>query len=365
MAGFLCTKVSLFGPWTQVVWRRNCTWMQIRLGCQVLGWCGKQRSILRLGVLVPAGLSLPHLLRPALCKHKYHTSSQNLMLTLEHSQMNTTFDWSKFLEYLSPEWLWLLLAIAAALVVSVLNIQIPLEMGRLVNVVAGFTPGGSLGTYLERLSLPALHLCALYLTQGCFTFLYISFLSHLGERLSVRLRTSLFHSLLQSHISFFDTHRTGELVNRLTADVQDFKSSFKMVISQGLRSTTQTLGCFVSLYLISPQMAGVVAVALPVVIGVGSLIGATLRQWSRQAQQQVAVSTCVAQEALSNVRTVRAFAMEDYEVDLYSRDLRTSQSYNERLGFGIAAFQALSNITVNGAFVKFLYSITRTCLWVI
>ena len=77
---------------------------------------------------------------------------------------------------------------------------------------------------------------------------------------------------------------------------------------------------------------------------------------------QVAVSTCVAQEALSNVRTVRAFAMEDYEVDLYSRDLRTSQSYNERLGFGIAAFQALSNIAVNGAFVKFLYSITRTCL---
>ncbi|CAI8023602.1 Mitochondrial potassium channel ATP-binding subunit [Geodia barretti] len=40
--------------------------------------------------------------------------------------------------------------------------------------------------------------------------------------------------------------------------------------------------------------------------------------------------------------------MEDYEVDLYSRDLRTSQSYNERLGFGIAAFQALSNIAVNG-----------------
>ena len=74
---------------------------------------------------------------------------------------------------------------------------------------------------------------------------------------------------------------------RLTADVQDFKSSFKMVISQGLRSTTQTLGCFVSLYLISPHMAGVVAVALPVIIGVGSVIGATLRQWSRQAQQQV------------------------------------------------------------------------------
>ena len=47
-----------------------------------------------------------------------------------------------------------------------------------------------------------------------FTFLYISVLSHLGERLAVRLRTALFHSLIQQDISFFDSHKTGELVNR-------------------------------------------------------------------------------------------------------------------------------------------------------
>ena len=41
---------------------------------------------------------------------------------------------------------------------------------------------------------------------------------------------------------------------RLSADVQDFKSSFKMVISQGLRSVTQTVGCVVSLLIISPQV---------------------------------------------------------------------------------------------------------------
>jgi hypothetical protein len=57
--------------------------------------------------------------------------------------------------------------------------------------------------------------------------------------------------------------------------------------------------------------------------------------------------------------------MEDYEVDLYSRELMTSQSCNQRLGFGIAAFQALSNIAVNGVFIKFLYRITRMCSWVI
>ena len=49
--------------------------------------------------------------------------------------------------------------------VAVLNIQIPLRMGSLVNVVAGFTPGEGLRSYAERLSRPALGLCGLYLAQ--------------------------------------------------------------------------------------------------------------------------------------------------------------------------------------------------------
>ena len=53
----------------------------------------------------------------------------------------------------------------SALVVAVLNIKIPLEMGSLVNVVAAFTAGDTLGSYVERLSRPAVRLCALYLAQ--------------------------------------------------------------------------------------------------------------------------------------------------------------------------------------------------------
>ena len=51
---------------------------------------------------------------------------------------------------------------------------------------------------------------------------------------------------------------------------------------------------------------------------------------------------------MSNIRTVRAFAMEDYEVVLYGKELLRSQWYNVRLGLGIASFQALSNIAING-----------------
>ncbi len=95
--------------------------------------------------------------------------------------------------------------------------------------------------------------------------------------------------------------------------MQELKSSFKLVISQGLRSITQVIGCVVSLFFISPQMTGVVGVALPAMIAVGTAMGSVLRRWSRKAQEQIATATGVADEAISNVRTVRAFAMEEDE----------------------------------------------------
>ncbi|XP_039609234.1 mitochondrial potassium channel ATP-binding subunit isoform X3 [Polypterus senegalus] len=148
-------------------------------------------------------------------------------------------------------------------------------------------------------------------------------------------------------IAFFDANKTGRMVNRLTSDVQEFKSSFKMVISQGLRSITQTAGCFVSLYLISPKLTTVMVVVVPCLVATGALIGSFLRKLSRRAQEQVARATGVADEALGNVRAVRAFAMESRETDLYTVEVDKSSRMNESLGIGIAVFQGLSNFALN------------------
>lgn len=63
----------------------------------------------------------------------------------------------------------------------------------------------------------------------------------------------------------------------MTVDIQDFKSSFKMVISQGLRNITQIVGCSLTLLYISPQMTGVMLVVVPTVIITGSVVGSLLR----------------------------------------------------------------------------------------
>ncbi|KAF1615309.1 UNVERIFIED_CONTAM: ATP-binding cassette sub-family B member 8, mitochondrial, partial [Eudyptes pachyrhynchus] len=257
------------------------------------------------------------------------------------------FDWPAFWTFLRPQLLALSAAVVLALGAALLNVHIPVLLGQLVNVVARCARGHITG-YLQEARRPALHLLAVYCLQGLLTFGYIALLARVGEQVAGSMRKALFISLLRQDVAFFDANRTGQLVNRLTADIQEFKSSFKLAISQGLRSGTQTAGCFVSLYLLSPKLTGLLLVALPMLVGAGALIGAVLRSLSRRAQEQVAKATEVADEVLGNVRTVRAFAMEDRQAGLYCAEVERAGWLNERLGLGIAAFQGLSNLALNG-----------------
>ncbi|NXS57763.1 ABCB8 protein, partial [Brachypteracias leptosomus] len=257
------------------------------------------------------------------------------------------FNWPMFWVFLRPQLLALSAAVVLALGAALLNVRIPVLLGQLVNVVARCARG-QLSGYLQEVRRPALRLLAVYCLQGLLTFGYIALLARVGERVAGGMRKALFVSLLRQDVAFFDANRTGQLVNCLTADIQEFKSSFKLAISQGLRSSTQTMGCFVSLYLLSPKLTGLLLVALPVLVGAGALIGAALRSLSRQAQEQVAKATVVADEVLGNVRTVRAFAMEDRQAGLYCAEVDHAGWLNQRLGLGIAAFQGLSNLALNG-----------------
>ncbi|XP_053294466.1 mitochondrial potassium channel ATP-binding subunit [Pleuronectes platessa] len=304
----------------------------------------------------PPGMSLRFILGPAVltvsarlfCHVAYceEDVNNNTLVEAVAKKPPPEFKWHILWEFVKPQLLALMGAVVLAFAAAILNIQIPLMLGDLVNVVARYLREQT-GNYVYEIRGPALKLLGLYGVQGLLTTGYIVLLSRVGERVAADMRKTLFASLLRQDVAFFDANKTGQLVNRLTSDIQEFKSSFKLVISQGLRSITQTVGCFVSLYIMSPKLTGLTVVVLPCLVGAGALIGSFLRKLSRLAQEQVAKATGVADEALGNVRTVKAFSMEERELQLYSYEVDKSGEMNENLGAGIAVFQGLSNIALN------------------
>lgn len=265
------------------------------------------------------------------------------------------FDWHEFFRLIYKEKFYFLAAVASAIVVAILNIQIPQDLGELINGVYKILQS-NVTDFSEIVYKPAFNLIKLYLAQSSFTFSYIYFLGIMGENIATNLKTSLFNKLIKQDISFYDKSRTGELIDRLTTDIQDFKSSFKQCISQGLKAVTQIVGCCASLYMISPKLTLISSIVLPSAVLIGTLFGAILRKYSKLAQAQISKSTAVADEALNNVRTVRAFAMENAEIEMFDDEVEYARELNIKLSLGIGLFQGAANLFVNGIVLGVLYA---------
>nr|QNH67936.1 ATP-binding cassette transporter subfamily B member 8 [Brachionus plicatilis] len=272
----------------------------------------------------------------------------------KNKKKKENFDWVELFKLIWKEKFYFLAAVASAFMVAMLNIQIPQDLGNLINSVYEMLKS-NVANY-ESLYKPALSLIKLYIVQSLFTFSYIYTLGVMGENMASNLKNNLFSKMIKQDISFYDRSRSGELIDRLTSDIQEFKSSFKSCISQGLKAATQIIGCCVSLYLISPKLTLITSLVVPTAIAIGSFFGSILRKYSRKAQAQISKSTAVADEAINNVRTVRAFAMEDYEVEIFADEVEKARKLNIQLSLGIGIFQGVSNLFVNGMVLGVLYA---------
>lgn len=103
-----------------------------------------------------------------------------------------------------------------------------------------------------------------------------------------------------------------------------------------------------SLFIISPQMAVTALISVPLAVGMMSMLGGALRHLSKRSQAQSERATMVCEESLSNIRTVRSNAAEFSEMSLFERETNEAAELSQQLGVGIAVFQALTNLFLNG-----------------
>lgn len=116
----------------------------------------------------------------------------------------------------------------------------------------------------------------------------------------------------------------------------------------GIKLNQLISGGGISLFIISPEMATIALISVPVAVGVMSVLGGSLRSLSKRSQAQSEKATSVCEEALSNIRTVRSNACEYSEVELFKRETNEAADLAQQLGIGIAVFQALTNLFLNG-----------------
>lgn len=257
----------------------------------------------------------------------------------DHDKDNVNVSFFRIISLAGPE-KWLLVIATVALMVSALaNIALPQFAGNLIDTVTNFkdTPEGRAAAK-QGVNLTLLKLVFIIVLGAFATMLRSYLFNSASERVVARLRNRLFSSLMGQEIGFFDVTRTGELMSRLSEDTQIIKSAATTNLSDALRSLATGLLGLSYMFATSWKLTCLALIIVPVVsIGIRSF-GMYLRSLSQKTQAASAAAAGVAEESLGSIRTVRAFAQEEYESKRYAEKIDECMNLGIRQGIAIGWF---------------------------
>src|SRR5919197_5204336 len=138
-----------------------------------------------------------------------------------------------------------------------------------------------------------------------------------GERFLGALRTAAFDKLQQLPLGFFERERAGVLVSRLTSDVQSLTELVREALVEVTGSALQILLTITALLILSPTLAAVSLVALPILIGSSWSFHHSAGRVYHPIRDRVAETLTALQEGLAGVRVVQAFRREKRTLERY------------------------------------------------
>jgi ATP-binding cassette subfamily B protein len=143
------------------------------------------------------------------------------------------------------------------------------------------------------------------------------FAASAGERFLGALRTAAFEKLQALPLGFFEQERAGVLVSRLTSDVQSLTELVRDALVEVVGSALQIVLTLVALLVLSPVLAAVSVVALPILLGSSWSFHHSAGRAYRAIRDRVAETLTALQEGLAGVRVVQAFRREKRTLERY------------------------------------------------
>jgi ABC-type multidrug transport system fused ATPase/permease subunit len=136
------------------------------------------------------------------------------------------------------------------------------------------------------------------------------------------LRNVLYGHLQQLELSFFDRQQTGQLMSRATVDLQ----SVRFFLGYGLifigQSLLTILLAGVAMFALRPSLAALALAPVPFVVLIAFRYGRRSRPAMQEAQQRIAELTAEAEENVSGVRVVKAFAQEERQLGRFRHSVQ-------------------------------------------
>lgn len=155
----------------------------------------------------------------------------------------------------------LLIAFLFIMVSGLLGLLVPYFIGKAIDAIF---PGKYLVEF-QKLRHIMLILLSIYIVDNMLTFLQEYLVAGIAQRVVFTLRENLFQKLQSLPIMFFDTHTHGEIMSRLSNDIDNVSTTISQSIIQFMASSVSILGSLAMMIYLSPLMTAASMITVPMV----------------------------------------------------------------------------------------------------
>lgn len=143
-------------------------------------------------------------------------------------------------------------------------------------------------------------------------FLYLSFytLNPLKNRIVNTFRSDLYSKILRLPIGYFTEQRKGDLISRVTNDVNEVESSVVGTLEGWIRDPLTIIFTFITLFILSAQLTIAILVCIPLIGFVLGRVSKALKRQSNEAALKQGESISILEETLNGLRVIKAFNIE-------------------------------------------------------
>ena len=171
----------------------------------------------------------------------------------------------------------------------------------------------------KALALICLLLLASVLLKNIFLYAAIYFLTPIRNNIVNDMRTSMFRKILALPIGYFNEQRKGDIMSRLTNDLQDVEHSTINVLETVFKEPVQVILFVIYMVILSPQLTLFLLIFLPVSGFIIGRIGRSLKKESTRVQEKLGSILSNIDETLGGIRIIKGFNAEKKQFQKFAR----------------------------------------------
>lgn len=229
----------------------------------------------------------------------------------------------KLIKYLSVYKISIIAVVVFAICSAVFSIVGPKIMGEatteIFNGLVGKVLGTTAGINFDKIATILLTLLGLYIISSLFSYLQGFIMSGVNQKVAYNLREKISHKMHKLPLSYFESKTTGEILSRVTNDVDTLSQSLDQSISQLLTSITTLIGVIVMMLTISPLLTLVTVIIVPIAVFMMSFIMKHSQKFFLAQQNYLGDINGTIEETYAGHNVVKLFNREQRAVDNFEK----------------------------------------------